>query len=124
MNVLRAFRFLIVGAAASKKKWTFDLASDGIISKFVRKCNSVTLALRLFPNMKLSELKPGQEAIISEFDNYDIFLKLMEMGCVPGERIYLEQVAPLGDPISVKISGYSLSLRLNEAEHINVKLID
>ena len=74
--------------------------------------------------MKLSELKPGQEAIISEFDSNDIFLKLMEMGCVPGERIFLEQVAPLGDPISVKIAGYSLSLRLNEAEHIKVELIN
>ena len=74
--------------------------------------------------MKLSDLKPGQEAIINEFDSSEILLKLMEMGCVPGERIYLEQVAPLGDPISIKISGYSLSLRLNEAEHINVTLIN
>ena len=74
--------------------------------------------------MKLSDLKPGQEAIISEFDSNDIFLKLMEMGCVPGERIFLEQVAPLGDPISIKIAGYSLSLRLNEAEHITVELIN
>lgn len=74
--------------------------------------------------MKLSDLKPGQEAIINEFDSSDILLKLMEMGCVPGERIYLEQVAPLGDPISIKISGYSLSLRLNEAQHINVTVIN
>jgi ferrous iron transport protein A len=74
--------------------------------------------------MKLSDLKPGQEAIISEFDSSDILIKLMEMGCVPGERIYLEQVAPLGDPISIKISGYSLSLRLNEAEHIRVQLVN
>lgn len=74
--------------------------------------------------MKLSDLKPGQEAIIGEFDSNDILLKLMEMGCVPGERIFLEQIAPLGDPISIKISGYSLSLRLDEAEHINVQLIN
>lgn len=74
--------------------------------------------------MKLSDLRPGQEAIIGEFDNSDILLKLLEMGCVPGERIYLEQVAPLGDPISIKISGYSLSLRLNEAEQINVTVIN
>lgn len=74
--------------------------------------------------LRLSELRPGQEAVINEFDNSDIFLKLMEMGCVPGEKIFLEKVAPLGDPISVKISGYSLSLRLNEAEHILVTLID
>jgi ferrous iron transport protein A len=73
--------------------------------------------------MRLSDLRPGQEAVINEFENSDIFLKLMEMGCVPGEKIFLEKVAPLGDPISVRISGYSLSLRLNEAEHINVTLI-
>lgn len=71
---------------------------------------------------KLSELKPGQEGVIAEFQNHDIFLKLMEMGCVPGERILLEQIAPLGDPISVNVAGYHLSLRLNEAEHILVDI--
>lgn len=73
---------------------------------------------------KLSELKPGQQAIITQFNNNEILLKLMEMGCLPGERITLEQVAPLGDPISVSVSGYSLSLRLNEAEQIIVELIN
>ena len=67
-------------------------------------------------------MKPGQEGIIKEFNNNDIFLKLMEMGCVPGERILMEQVAPLGDPISVNVAGYHLSLRINEAEHIMVEL--
>ena len=71
---------------------------------------------------RLSELKPGQEGIIKEFQNNEIFLKLMEMGCVPGERILMEQSAPLGDPISVNVAGYHLSLRLNEAEHILVEL--
>ncbi len=72
--------------------------------------------------VRLSELKPGQEGIIKEFNSNDIFLKLMEMGCVPGERILMEQIAPLGDPISVNVSGYHLSLRLNEAEHILVEI--
>ena len=72
--------------------------------------------------IKLSELRPGQEGIIREFKNNEIFLKLMEMGCVPGETISLEQIAPLGDPISVNIAGYHLSLRLNEAEHIFVEV--
>ena len=71
---------------------------------------------------RLSELKPGQEGIIKKFNDNDIFLKLMEMGCVPGERILLEQVAPLGDPISVKVAGYRLSLRLDEAIHIIVEV--
>ena len=73
---------------------------------------------------KLSDLRPGQQAIITQFNNNEIFLKLMEMGCLPGEKIVIEQVAPLGDPISVNVSGYSLSLRLNEAEQIIVELIN
>lgn len=72
--------------------------------------------------MKLSELKPGQEATILAFSGEEISIKLMEMGLVPGETILLEQVAPLGDPISVNIAGYHLSLRLNEAESIIVSI--
>ncbi|HEX7906350.1 MAG TPA: FeoA family protein [Chitinophagaceae bacterium] len=71
---------------------------------------------------KLSEMIPGQQGIIQKFDNNDLLLKLMEMGCLPGEKITLEQIAPLGDPISINISGYSLSLRLNEAENIFVEI--
>jgi ferrous iron transport protein A len=74
--------------------------------------------------VRLSELKPGQEGVIKEFNSNEIFLKLMEMGCLPGERVLMEQVAPLGDPVSVNVSGYHLSLRLNEAEHIFVELND
>jgi ferrous iron transport protein A len=72
--------------------------------------------------MKLTELKPGQEAIIKQFDNSEISLKLLEMGCIPGEKILIEQTAPLGGPISVNISGYSLSLRITEAEGIIVDI--
>lgn len=74
--------------------------------------------------VRLSELKPGQEATITEFENSELFLKLMEMGCIPGERVLVEQVAPLGDPISVSVSGYHLSLRINEAETILVDTND
>lgn len=70
---------------------------------------------------RLSELITGKVATISHFENDDIFLKLMEMGCVPGERIIVDQIAPLGDPIRVLVAGYSLSLRINEAENIWVK---
>ena len=69
---------------------------------------------------RLSELKPGQEGIIKEFQNNDIFLKLMEMGCVPGERILLEQVAPLGDPMELTVRNYELSVRKADAEMIEV----
>jgi len=75
-------------------------------------------------NAKLSQLKPGQKAVIKHFDNQEIHLKLMEMGCLPGEEITVEQKAPLGDPVSINIAGYTLSLRLNEADHIIVSVID
>ena len=70
---------------------------------------------------KLSEIKIGQEVIIRAFENEDIFLKLMEMGCVPGEKITVDKIAPFKDPISVTVAGYTLSLRLDEAEHILVE---
>ncbi len=69
---------------------------------------------------KLSEIKVGQTVVIRSFENDDIFLKLMEMGCVPGENITVDQIAPLKDPISITVAGYRLSLRLNEAQYILV----
>ncbi len=47
----------------------------------------------------------------------------MEMGCVPGEIVQVENIAPFKDPISVLVSGYLLSLRLEEAENIVVEEI-
>jgi ferrous iron transport protein A len=73
---------------------------------------------------KLSQLKPGQKAIIDHFNDQEIHLKLMEMGCLPGEEITIEQKAPLGDPVSVNIAGYVLSLRIAEADQIIVSVID
>jgi ferrous iron transport protein A len=73
---------------------------------------------------RLSELKQGERAVIKKFTNTETYLKLMEMGCVPGESVLLEQIAPFGDPISVRISGYLLSLRINEARDIEVEIID
>ena len=70
---------------------------------------------------KLSEIKVGNTVTICSFENDDIFLKLMEMGCVPGEKVKVDQAAPLGDPISITVAGYRLSLRLDEAEMIWVE---
>lgn len=74
--------------------------------------------------MKLSQLKQGQRARIEGFASSDLELKLMEMGCIPGEEVVVEQVAPLGDPISIRVAGYSLSLRLNEADQILLEPIE
>lgn len=70
---------------------------------------------------RLSEVRVGKYAVITSFENDDIFLKLMEMGCIPGEVVKIDQVAPLGDPISITVAGYRLSLRLDEAQMIWVE---
>lgn len=70
---------------------------------------------------RLSQVKQGRLARIVSFENGDLFLKLMEMGCIPGENVKVEQIAPLGDPICIAVAGYNLSLRLNEADAIIVE---
>jgi len=72
---------------------------------------------------RLSDLRSGISARIVSFEDNDLFLKLMEMGCVPGEIVKVEQIAPLGDPISITVAGYNLSLRLNEADNIFVEVL-
>lgn len=76
---------------------------------------------------KLSDLSIGEKATIHSFEKDEIFIKLMEMGCVPGEIVEVEQVAMTGDPISIFVAGYNLSLRLDEASQIfveEIQLID
>ena len=70
---------------------------------------------------KLSEVEIGKYVRINSFIKDDVYLKLMEMGCLPGELVCIKKIAPLGDPISIKVAGYMLSLRLNEAETILVE---
>ncbi len=73
--------------------------------------------------MKLSEVKAGTKVKIKSFENDEIILKLMEMGCLPEEEITVWKKAPFGDPIYILVAGYSLSLRIDEAEKINVETI-
>jgi ferrous iron transport protein A len=68
--------------------------------------------------MTLSELAPGKIGIVKEFTDLEMSVKLMEMGCLPGEQVTVARVAPLGDPIAVNVSGYQLSLRKFEASTI------
>lgn len=71
----------------------------------------------------LSELDLGKQAVIDSFSDKELALKLMEMGCLPGEKIHIERKAPLGDPIAISISGYLLSMRKSEAKTILVNEI-
>lgn len=69
----------------------------------------------------LDKLKPGEAGIITSFNDEENALKFMEMGCTPGEKIIMDSVAPLGDPVAVIVSGYKLSMRKTEAVLINVE---
>ncbi len=73
--------------------------------------------------MNLSEIKTGTKVKIKSFKNDDIILKLMEMGCLPGEEVTVWKKAPFGDPIYILVAGYSLSLRMDEAEKIYVEFL-
>ncbi|MFI5196202.1 MAG: ferrous iron transport protein A [Chitinophagales bacterium] len=68
--------------------------------------------------MRLSELPPGTKAIIKSHEESDFQLTLMEMGCIPGEPVCVEMIAPMGDPMAIQIAGYYLSIRKKEANKI------
>ena len=75
--------------------------------------------------MTLKELKPGQSGTITSIgEKGPVRRRLMEMGVTSGIEIKVVKVAPLGDPIEVCIRGYELSLRKEEANHIEVRLGD
>lgn len=73
--------------------------------------------------MKLSQLKSGDDAQIKSLGNHPIANKLLEMGCLPGERIKVRRIAPFGDPMAIHILGYELALRKDEADAIEVELL-
>lgn len=67
----------------------------------------------------LKDIKPKESGkICSVKAKGPIKRRLMDMGVVKGTEIYVEKVAPLGDPIEVKVRGYNLTLRKADAENI------
>lgn len=72
--------------------------------------------------LKLSQLPAGRKAVIKSHEPSDFQLTLMEMGCVPGEPVCVEMIAPLGDPMAIQIAGYYLSIRKQDADKIIVSI--
>lgn len=70
------------------------------------------------PQHTLANLPKGEEAVIMGFADDVLALKLMEMGCLPGEKITLQHVAPLGCPYAFEVNGILLSLRKSEAQFV------
>jgi ferrous iron transport protein A len=71
----------------------------------------------------ISSLKKGDKATIEAFDVESIPLKLLEMGCLPGNVVEVLQIAPFGDPLYLDINGCHLAIRLETAREIEVKPI-
>lgn len=67
------------------------------------------------------DLSLGQFAVVSSFSNEEIAQCLAERGVLPGERLYVERVAPTGDPIAIRVSDHLLCIRRNEASSIVVQ---
>jgi ferrous iron transport protein A len=68
----------------------------------------------------LSQLKKGEKATIVDFNIDNIPLKLLEMGCLPGNSIELIQTAPLGDPLYFNINDSHVAIRIETAQEISV----
>ncbi|WP_200859810.1 FeoA family protein [Winogradskyella psychrotolerans] len=71
--------------------------------------------------MTLAELKRGQQGIITDVSSVHIPLKLLEMGCLPGNLVELVQVAPFADPMYLNINGTHLAIRKETAIHIIIE---
>ena len=70
----------------------------------------------------LDQLRPGQRGRISAIQGDDALVqRLMEMGLIEGETIELLRVAPLGDPLEIRLGDYRLSLRRNEAARVLIE---
>jgi ferrous iron transport protein A len=72
----------------------------------------------------LNLLKKGDKAIIKEFDIDAVPLKLLEMGCLPGNVVELLQIAPFGDPLYLNINGSHVAIRVETAKEIEVDIIE
>lgn len=72
-------------------------------------------------HISLKDMKSGEKGVIAKVNGrHRANRRIAEMGIGAGAVIEVERVAPLGDPIEVKIKGYHLSLRKNEAAQILV----
>lgn len=71
--------------------------------------------------VKLADMKPGVNGVVEALEGHgNIQHRLVDMGVVKGSHITVVKVAPLGDPVEVKVKGTALALRKNEAAMISV----
>jgi len=72
--------------------------------------------------MTLDRLKVGTSAVITAVGGDGALrCRLLDMGLIPHTRVTLQKVAPMGDPIEIRVRGYELTLRVEEAQKIEVE---
>ena len=72
--------------------------------------------------MTLDQLKIGASGTITSVGgDGPLRCRLLDMGLIPRTRVTLQKIAPMGDPIEILVRGYELTLRVEEAEKIEVK---
>lgn len=71
----------------------------------------------------VADLKRGQKGIIKEFADDLLPIKLLELGCLPGNEIELVQIAPLNDPIYINVNGSHIAIRREMALQISLEFI-
>jgi ferrous iron transport protein A len=74
--------------------------------------------------LTIASLHIGQRAIIKKFSLDIVPLKLLEMGCLPGNEVSLVQTAPFQDPLYLNVNGSHLAIRKETAAQIEIELID
>lgn len=72
----------------------------------------------------VAHLRPGQKGIIKEFADALLPIKLLELGCLPGNEVELVQVAPLNDPIYINVNGSHIAIRRSTALQIELEIIE
>ena len=74
--------------------------------------------------LTIADLKKGERGVISDSSSKDIPLKLLEMGCLPGNEVKLLQLAPFYDPLYLNVNGSFLAIRKDTAALILIERID
>lgn len=72
----------------------------------------------------VAQLKRGQKGVIKEFADDILPIKLLELGCLPGNEIELVQVAPLNDPIYINVNGSHIAIRRETALLIELDVFE
>jgi Fe2+ transport system protein FeoA len=74
-------------------------------------------------SLRLTNLPIGADArVVSVNGEGRVIRRLLEMGLIPGVSVKVIKTAPFGDPIEVRVRGYSLAMRKNEADSIEVSI--